>query len=99
MLSAPPTKSEIKNKLKKAKIPIQEKTKLSIYTLNYWTKKNYYLKQYSKLCTELEYLNVGKSARLLLYIRKTALNYLLIYVPSAYFLLCIRYTLGYYPTE
>ena len=32
MLSAPPTKSEIMKKLKKLKIPLQEKTKLSIYT-------------------------------------------------------------------
>ena len=44
MLSAPPSKSEIMKEIKKAKIPLPEKTRLSICTLNYWTKNLYYLK-------------------------------------------------------
>ena len=99
MLSAPPTKSEIMKKLKKAKNTSPGKDKIEYLHLKLLDKKHYYLKQYSKLCTELEYLRVGKSARLFLYTRKPALTYLLISVQSPYFLICIRYTLGYYPTE
>ena len=56
MLSAPPTKLEIMKKLKKAKNTSPGKDKIGYLHLKLLDKKHYYLKQYSKLCTELEYL-------------------------------------------